>query len=113
MNKHYLTTENEETLEAVKINPDYVNAMIEIALNEVKYKNPENLPKILKDFISIAKDKGIELEVNYGMVNNVAGFSFGANGKGSFAYDALVEDESRYEEGIKWFEESLKITYGV
>lgn len=111
MSKYYLTSDEEETLEAVKINPDYVNAMIEVAHNERIYSNPDNLPPLMKQFIAIAKEKGIELEVKYGMVDSVVGFSFGANGKGSFASDKLVDDEPRHEEGIRWFKKSLEATF--
>jgi len=113
MSKYFLTTDSETDLVKSGINPDYVNAMIEVAYNEKLYSKQENLPDILKQFISIAKEKGLDLKIKYGLRDNAVGFQLEINGKGEFIEDWLVEDKERHQQGVDWFNNSLKTTFGV
>ena len=113
MTQYFLNSNDETKLKNVGINPDYVNAIMEISYNQKYYSNKNNLPLILKEFISIASGKGLLLDIEYGVHNNYAGFNLIINGKGQFIEDFIVEDESQYDKGIEWFTDSLKSTFGV
>lgn len=101
----------------MKINQEYVNAMLEIRSNEILYSNQDNLPTIFKEFISIAKNNGLDLKVEYCIHKNTVGYKLQINGKADFIQDVLIEKSiegsDEYSEGIDWFKKSLKETFGI
>lgn len=105
------------------INPAYIRAIVEIAQLEGLYNsNPDNLPDILKQFIKIGKDKGIKIEIVYGVNakeendqhNTYAGFYITRldTNKRIFIEDYIVEQSlpntEKYAAGIEWFNKSIE-----
>lgn len=123
MKRYFLTTEDEGKSAEAGINPEFLNALIEIGYNEKLYKNQENLPSILKEFIKISKENGIELTVIYGTgrsetlnEDNCAGFFLKRSNmptKAIFIEDFLVEksetDKEYYDKGIEWFNKMINL----
>jgi len=109
-------------MKGLAINPEYIDATLEIARNEWRYNSDsKNLPEILQEFIAIGKDKGIEIDIKYGVntreenreINTYAGFYITRNdlNKRIFIEDYIVENSipqsEEYEKGINWFKKSI------
>lgn len=105
------------------INPEYVEAFLQIAKKEIGYKSGGlELPEILQEFKKISEKENISISFDYG-VNEVrdgggictcGGFYVTRNdiNKRIFLEDDLIErtkkDSEDWGAAILWFENSLK-----
>lgn len=48
-------------------NTEYINAIIEIHSIQAAYLNGRELPPVAKRLIEIGKEKGVEIEITYGI----------------------------------------------
>ncbi len=97
-------------------NTEYINAIIEIHSIQAAYLNGRELPPVAKRLIEIGKEKGVEIEITYGIncenENIIAGYWITAPQKNKqiFKQDIYVDDET--EDNIraaeKWMEHVLK-----
>ena len=97
-------------------NTEYINAIIEIHSIQAAYLNGRELPPVAKRLIEIGKEKGVEIEITYGIncenENIIAGYWITAPQKNKqiFKQDISVDDET--EDNIraaeKWMEHVLK-----
>jgi len=91
---------------------DMANAYLEYIKMDYKYNTLKQYPKIGLKFIEMGKEKGVEIELEYGMKDNVAGFFISAPkfDKSIFKQDIWLEDESEenYNNAIQYFENALK-----
>ena len=59
-------------------NTEYINAIIEIHSIQAAYLNGRELPPVAKRLIEIGKEKGVEIEITYGIncenENIIAGY---------------------------------------
>jgi hypothetical protein len=97
-------------------NTEYINAIIEIHSIQAAYLNGRELPPVAKRLIEIGKEKGVEIEITYGIncenENIIAGYWITAPQKNKqiFKQDIYVDDET--EDNIraaeKWMYHVLK-----
>lgn len=99
------------------INSGYYRAIQEFQRMLLLYSDPGSYPSLLQDFIKIANEIDVDITVRYAFKEIDKYFCAGfylitRDKKGLFLEDYMFENRVPgtpfYEEGIKWFKNSLK-----
>lgn len=83
----------------MKLNEDYINALLDVNRRSFFYNNGGRLPKVAEKFIEMGKRRGIDIEIIYGTKlddnNIIAGYWIKAPqmGVAIFQQDVYMDDE--------------------
>lgn len=99
----------------MNINPEYFDALKEIASIKFAYDNGKELPLVARKFIEMGEERGIKIEVKYGTEerasNTHAGYWIHApeKNKNIFQDDVLMDDESpdNLIKAVEWMNKKL------
>ena len=94
----------------MELNQEYIKGMLEIKRNELLFNNLRLLPKIAQKFIDMGNERGIKIEIVYGIKSEkegvIAGYWIKApeEAKAIFLQDIYIDDESdeNINASIKW-----------